>query len=68
MSGAATSSTSKLCAIASSSSPHSVKPMPDGQRVGLGLAIGVEADDGLQQRGGDLVGEGEQPDLPKDRR
>jgi hypothetical protein len=34
-----------------------------GQRVGLGLAVGERADDGLQQRGGDLVGEGEQADL-----
>src|SRR6185437_13214028 len=36
-----------------------------GERVGAWLAVRVAADQRLQQRGGDLVGEGEDPICPK---
>ena len=39
--------------------------MPDGQRVGLRPLVGVEADDRLQQRRGELIGERDEADLPE---
>ncbi len=35
----------------------------DGERVGHGFLVGKVADDGLQERGDDLVGEGDETDL-----
>jgi hypothetical protein len=35
----------------------------DDQRVGLRPAVGIEADDGLQQRGGELEGQRDEADL-----
>jgi hypothetical protein len=37
----------------------------DGQRLGHRMAIGGDADDRLEQRGGALEDEGEQADLPE---
>ena len=36
-----------------------------GERIRARLAVRVGADERLQQRGGDLEGEGEQADLPE---
>jgi hypothetical protein len=35
----------------------------EGQGEGLGFRIGIEADDGLEDRGGDLIDQGDQADL-----
>ena len=37
--------------------------MPSDQRIGLRPAVGVEADQRLEQRGGELEGQGDQADL-----
>ena len=47
----------------SSSSPIRVKPMPTASEYGFGLPVGVDADERLQQRGGELEGERDQADL-----
>jgi len=39
------------------------KAHADCQRIGLGLSVGIDADERLQQRGGQLEGQGDQADL-----
>ena len=60
---AASSTTAKLGAKASSISPTSVDTMPERQRVRLRPAIGEQADQRLQQRRRELVGQRDQADL-----
>ena len=65
MSAAAGTSSMKCGATASSSKPRSVDVIPSASEYGCGLPIGEVPDDRLQQRGGHLVGQRDQADVPE---
>ncbi len=57
----------KLPACDRESKPIRVKPMPRGKRIRHGPTVCVEADQRLQQRARELVGEGDEPIWVNDR-
>ncbi len=65
MSAAAMRTAAKLGPNPSSIIPIERKRHADGERMRLRTPVGVDADDRLQQRRGDLTDERDEPDLPE---
>ena len=62
-SAAATGSAGSVPATDKQEQPGQGEAHADGERERLGMAVGVEADERLQQRGGQLEGERDEADL-----